>query len=91
MPAESSPEALVEAARGGDDPAAAGLPDTGGPVEAAVDEVIMTDPDLVVELDDGTTMTAAEALAAADEAVAQAQTESRAFEAAVSCFLRTGG
>ena len=46
---------------------------------------------MLVMMDDGTTMTAAEALAEADAVLAQAQTDSRAFDAAISCFLRTGG
>ena len=46
-------------------------------------------PDLEIELDDGTRISAAEAMQMADEVVAQANTDAKAFEAAVQCFLRT--
>lgn len=46
-------------------------------------------PDLQIELDDGTRISAAEALAEADEALARAKTDARAFDAAVQCLLRT--
>lgn len=46
--------------------------------------------DLVVTLDDGTEMSAREALARADEVIAQAKTDALAFDAAITCFLRRG-
>ena len=86
----ASPDALLEAARGGDDPATGALADD-GITDAAVADIVAEAPDMMVMMDDGTTMTAAEALAEADAALAQAQTDSKAFDAAISCFLRTGG
>lgn len=48
-------------------------------------------PDLLVTLEDGTTVSAAEALAKADEVIAQAQIDAKGFEAAVMCATRRGG
>lgn len=45
---------------------------------------------MLVMLDDGKQVTAREALTLADEAILQARDDSRAFEAAVTCFLRRG-
>lgn len=60
-------------------------------VQQAAADVLATSPDMVIELDDGTKVSAAEALRQADAEVAQAETDSGAFRAAVSCLLRTGG
>ncbi|MGB5940299.1 MAG: hypothetical protein WBG81_12780, partial [Rhodanobacter sp.] len=46
--------------------------------------------DMRITLDDGTETTVREALAAADDAIAQAETDARAFEAAITCYLRKG-
>lgn len=86
----ATPDELTEAARGGIDPAAKQGHGAGAVDQAAAD-VAAVDPNLLIELDDGTQITAREALAAADEVVKMAETESKAFEAATSCFLRTGG
>ena len=54
----------------------------------AAAEAVATVPDLQVTLDDGTTVSAAEALARADADIAQAQVDANAFQAAVACTLR---
>lgn len=46
--------------------------------------------DMVIALDDGTAMTARDALAQADEVIAQAKNDALAFDAAITCFLRKG-
>lgn len=58
------------------------------PEITAAAEAVRANPDLPIPLDDGTVMRAADAFAKADEVVAQAQVESKAFDAAVSCILR---
>jgi len=57
--------------------------------ELMANDLIASSPELMVELDDGTRITAAQALADAGEAIATAKTESKAFDAAVQCLLRT--
>lgn len=51
-------------------------------------EAVAANPDMQVTLDDGTVVTAAEALARADAEIAQAEIDSRGFAAAVTCALR---
>ena len=53
-------------------------------------QIVDMDPELMVELDDGRTVSAREAMEEADAVVAQAETDSNAFAAAVGCLLRTG-
>lgn len=52
-------------------------------------KAIEADPNLRVTLDDGREVSAAEALQIARDEVSQAQNDSKAYEAAVTCFLRT--
>jgi multidrug efflux pump subunit AcrA (membrane-fusion protein) len=47
-------------------------------------------PDMEIAVEDGSTVKASEALAAADEIVTQAEADAKGFDAAVSCFLRGG-
>lgn len=85
------PEAAPAAGGGGDarpiqTAAAAGdMPDV---TQQAALEAVAASPDMQITMDDGTVMTAAEALAAVDADIAQAQTDSRGFAAAVACSLR---
>lgn len=53
-------------------------------------DAVKANPNLDVTLEDGSTIKAADALAAADEIVRQAEVESKGFDAAVSCFIRGG-
>jgi soluble lytic murein transglycosylase-like protein len=46
--------------------------------------------DMRITLEDGTETTARAALAQADDAIAQAKTDARAFDAAITCYLRNG-
>lgn len=55
--------------------------------QAAV-EAVAADPDLQITLEDGSVVTAADALARADADIAQAEIDSRGFAAAVACSLR---
>lgn len=52
--------------------------------------VLEDNPDLRVVMDDGTEVSAREALAQAEAEAAQANTEAGAFGAAINCFLRAG-
>lgn len=74
---------------------AAGGGEGAGAVEAAevrgAEELAAAHPDMLVTLEDGTTATAAAALAKADEVIAQAEHDARGFEAAVMCATRRGG
>lgn len=63
-------------------------PDSSGIAQQAAVEAVAINPDLQVTLDDGTVVTAAEALARADADLAQAEIDSRGFAAAVTCALR---
>lgn len=71
----------------------------GGEDTRHVDEAVMRDaealvatkPDMLVMLDDGTELPAHQAFAKADEVIAQAQNDAKAFEAAVLCATRRGG
>lgn len=53
-------------------------------------DIVGSRGDMLVTLDDGSQVTAREALVLADEAILQARGDVRAFEAAVTCFLRRG-
>lgn len=66
--------------------AAAASPD---PAVRAAADVAMNNPEMRVVLEDGTEMSAREVLARADAKRQQAANDSAAFDAAVSCFLRT--
>lgn len=55
------------------------------------EELAAAHPDMKVTLEDGTTTTAAEALAKADAVIAQAEHDAKGFEAAVMCATRRGG
>lgn len=61
------------------------------PVVAQAEQVALESPDMQIELDDGTRVSAAEAMAQADAEIQQAQQDAKAFEAAVGCLIRTGG
>lgn len=56
---------------------------------AAAAEVAATRPDMLVALEDGTEIPAAELLARAEAERAQAEQDARAFQAAANCFLRS--
>lgn len=56
----------------------------------AATEAISESPDMVIRLEDGTDIPARDALLQAREEVAKAETDSRGFMAAVTCFLRKG-
>jgi len=58
--------------------------------DSAAEQVLAASPDLVMQMEDGTTVTAREALDAARAQVEQAKNDSQAFDAAVSCFLARG-
>lgn len=58
------------------------------PEITAAERIVAENPDLPIVHDDGTVTRAADALAKADEVIAQAQTEAKAFDAAVACVLR---
>lgn len=53
-------------------------------------EIVRELGDMVITLDDGTELTAREALAQADDAIEQAKTDAQAFGAAINCYLRKG-
>lgn len=53
-------------------------------------EIISEKPDLKITDESGNVMAAGEALARADEDVAQAEKDSSLFEAAINCFIRNG-
>ncbi len=55
---------------------------------AAAAEVVAERPDMLVALEDGTEVRAAEVLARAQAERVKAEADAQAFEAAVSCFLR---
>lgn len=59
------------------------------PTMAAAAEVAATRPDMLVALEDGTEVPAAELLARAEAERAQAEQDARAFQAAANCFLRS--
>jgi len=59
------------------------------PTVRAATDVAMESPELRVVLEDGTELSAREVLARADRERQQAANDSAAYEAAVSCFLRT--
>ncbi len=72
--------------------------DQGQPVTQAADpptlraatEAVNGSPDMVIRMEDGTDISARDALLQAREEVAKAETDSRGFMAAVTCFLRKG-
>lgn len=70
-------DAAVSAAQGRD------------PTMAAAAEVVAMRPDMLVALEDGTEIPAAELLARAEAERAQAEQDARAFQAAAHCFLRS--
>ncbi|HCY61541.1 MAG TPA: hypothetical protein DHV59_01595 [Oxalobacteraceae bacterium] len=53
-------------------------------------EIVREVGDMVITLDDGTKLTAREALAQADDGIQQARTDAQAFGAAINCYLRKG-
>lgn len=59
------------------------------PTMAAAAEVVAMRPDMLVALEDGTEIPAAELLARAEAERAQAEQDARAFQAAANCFLRS--
>lgn len=69
----------------------AAAPDGQGrdPTMAAAAEVVAERPDMLVALEDGTEVSAAELLARAEAERAQAEQDARAFQAAAHCFLRS--
>lgn len=83
-----------EAARGQPGEAAGGGAEARA-VEAAeirgAEEVARANPDMLVAMEDGTTVPAHQALAKADEVIAQAEADAKGFEAAVLCATRRGG
>lgn len=74
------------------DSVSAFTPDTGGlggvEMQAAL-KAIEADPSMRVTLDDGREVSALEALEIARNEITQAQNDSRAYDAAVTCLLRT--
>lgn len=56
--------------------------------DQAAAEAVLAFPDLQVTLDDGSIVSAADALAQADADIVRAQSDSRGFAAAVACSLR---
>lgn len=59
------------------------------PALAAAAEVATLRPDMLVAMEDGTELPAAEVLARAEADRVQAEQDARAFEAAANCFLRS--
>lgn len=59
------------------------------PTMVAAAEVVAMRPDMLVALEDGTEIPAAELLARAEAERAQAEQDARAFQAAAHCFLRS--
>lgn len=66
----------------------AGSQDSADVAQQAAVEAVAANPDLQITLEDGTVVTAADALARADADIAQAEIDSRGFAAAVACSLR---
>lgn len=66
----------------------AGSQDSADVTQQAAVEAVAANPDLQITLEDGTVVTAADALARADADIAQAEIDSRGFAAAVACSLR---
>jgi hypothetical protein len=52
--------------------------------------LVAQNPDRIIRLDDGTEVRAGDLLEQADATITQAQTDSRAFQAAATCFLQHG-
>lgn len=69
--------------------AAASVAQGRDPAMAAAAEVVAERPDMLVALEDGTEVPAAELLARAEAERAQAEQDARAFQAAAHCFLRS--
>lgn len=59
------------------------------PTMAAAAEVVAERPDMLVALEDGTEVPAAELLARVEAERVQAEQDARAFQAAANCFLRS--
>jgi GNAT superfamily N-acetyltransferase len=59
-------------------------------VQSAAGNVLARQPDLFVVDENGNPMPAADALAAADDAIVRAQQDAAGFDAAVACFLGSG-
>ncbi|HEL5345924.1 hypothetical protein AAGG42_06535 [Stenotrophomonas maltophilia] len=66
----------------------AGSQDSADVAQQAAVEAVAANPDLQITLEDGTVVTAADALARAEADIAQAENDSRGFAAAVACSLR---
>lgn len=66
----------------------AGSQDSADVAQQAAVEAVAANPDLQITLEDGTVVTAADALARAEADIAQAEIDSRGFAAAVACSLR---
>ncbi len=58
--------------------------------DSAAEQVLAARPDLVMQMEDGSTVSAREALDAARAELEQAKVDAQAFDAAVSCFLARG-
>jgi hypothetical protein len=86
MDAQARGNQAVETARLSSEPARSMEPPELASARAIAGEL----GDMRIALDDGTEMTAREALAQADDAILQARDDSRAFEAAINCYLRKG-
>lgn len=71
-------------------PAKSAVAGAESPTLRAATEAINDSPDMVIRLEDGTDISARDALLLAREEVAKAETDSRGFMAAVTCFLRKG-
>ncbi len=78
----------VDSIRG--EPSQPGKQAADSPTLRAATEAINDSPDLAIRLEDGTDISARDALLQAREEVAKAETDSRGFMAAVTCFLRKG-
>ncbi|HEL3158078.1 TPA: hypothetical protein UMF67_001797 [Stenotrophomonas maltophilia] len=66
----------------------AGSQESADVAQQAAVEAVAADPDLQITLEDGSVVTAADALARADADIAQAEIDSRGFAAAIACSLR---
>ena len=61
------------------------------PITAAAARAVDGAPDMMIRMEDGTDISARDALQQANDDIARAQADSRGIIAAVTCFLRTGG
>lgn len=87
-PATQQPNPLAPPEQG--QRAAQPAPEPATVEQATARQIADQTPDLRVTLDDGTELSAREAVALLDDDAARAQVDGQAFMAAVTCFLRAG-